>query len=267
MHRSSVSCQSGVLMSYGQTNRTGERREYIAPLASRAPLSVHRYKAKKKKNSALTTSRTYHIELLLNSAMSHKMDPPTAAQQSLRAYDIAPALESYEIPVDTYISQNSSDQLVGVLGTAVIIHQDRVLLIQRVADDDYPDLWEVPGGVADDGETIIECVVRELREETGLRASAISTMLGEFEWEDSIPVSSSHPRRGKWKIFTFLVVVDGLNEDHLDITLDSREHKAFLWVTDKEVGSDLCGDVTLDWISLNQKEAILTAFKKVSTAV
>ncbi|KAE8323576.1 NUDIX hydrolase domain-like protein [Aspergillus sergii] len=190
------------------------------------------------------------------------MPAPIPPQQSIHTYHTSSELEPYKIPINTYISQTASDHLVGVLSASLIIHKDRVLLIQRIADDDWPNVWEVPGGVANDNETIIDCAVRELWEETGLHASAVTTMLGEFEWIDSNSGPSDLPGRGKWKVFIFRVVVDGSDQEQLDVTIDPKEHKAYLWVTEEEVRSDLCGGVRLEWISLNQKKTILEAFEQ-----
>ncbi|KAE8362415.1 hypothetical protein BDV27DRAFT_131510 [Aspergillus caelatus] len=194
------------------------------------------------------------------------MAAPITPQQSIHPYHTSSTLEPYKIPTNTYISQNASDHLVGVLSASVIIHRGRVLLIQRIADDDWPNVWEVPGGAANDNETILDCAVRELREETCLRASAVTAMLGEFEWLDSNSGPSDLPGRGKWKVFIFRVVVDGSDQEQLEVTIDPKEHKAHLWVTEEEVRSDLCGDVRLEWISLNQKKTILEAFKHTGAA-
>jgi 8-oxo-dGTP diphosphatase len=48
---------------------------------------------------------------------------------------------------------------------AVIFDKDRVLLCHR---RDY-DLWNLPGGAVEDGETPWDAVLRETREETGLK--------------------------------------------------------------------------------------------------
>ncbi|KAK6813706.1 hypothetical protein RU639_010189 [Aspergillus parasiticus] len=189
------------------------------------------------------------------------MATPIPPEQSIHPYQTSSELEPYKIPINTYISQNS-DHLVGVLSASVIIHRGRVLLIQRIADDDWPNVWEVPGGVANDDETILDCAVRELWGETGLRASAVMAMLGGFEWIDSNSGPSDLPGRGKWKVFIFRVVVDGSDQEQLDITIDPKEQKAYLWVTEEEVRNDLCGDVRLEWISLNQKKTILEAFEQ-----
>jgi A/G-specific adenine glycosylase len=52
------------------------------------------------------------------------------------------------------------------VATAVTIRADgRVLVAQRNADDMLGGLWEFPGGRREDGETLPECLVREMREE------------------------------------------------------------------------------------------------------
>jgi len=50
---------------------------------------------------------------------------------------------------------------------ALIISEGKVLLIKR---KNPPEGWALPGGLMDVGETAEEAVVRELREETGLKA-------------------------------------------------------------------------------------------------
>ncbi len=52
------------------------------------------------------------------------------------------------------------------VAAAVTIDTDgRVLVAQRNADDMLGGLWEFPGGKREDGETLPECLVREMREE------------------------------------------------------------------------------------------------------
>jgi 8-oxo-dGTP diphosphatase len=53
---------------------------------------------------------------------------------------------------------------------AIILGQDRgVLLVHHTYG---PLNWELPGGASEPGESVLETALRELREETGLKASA-----------------------------------------------------------------------------------------------
>ena len=53
------------------------------------------------------------------------------------------------------------------ISAAIIIDRGKVLLIKR-NNEPYKDTWALPGGFMDMNETLLECVVRELKEETGI---------------------------------------------------------------------------------------------------
>jgi mutator protein MutT len=56
--------------------------------------------------------------------------------------------------------------------TAILRDGGRVLLCHRSAGRRwYPDVWDLPGGLVDEGEDPKESLVRELREELGITAS------------------------------------------------------------------------------------------------
>jgi 8-oxo-dGTP diphosphatase len=60
--------------------------------------------------------------------------------------------------------------LVGV--GAVIVHEGRVLLVQR-GREPMKGRWTIPGGLVEIGEALDAAVVRETREETGLEVEPI----------------------------------------------------------------------------------------------
>jgi 8-oxo-dGTP diphosphatase len=53
--------------------------------------------------------------------------------------------------------------------------QLKILLIQRT-NDPYAGYWVLPGGFLDAGEDLIDCAVRELLEETGIRAPTLQQL-------------------------------------------------------------------------------------------
>lgn len=49
--------------------------------------------------------------------------------------------------------------------SAIVVRDDGAILLQRRRDNDR---WSVPGGAMEIGESILDCLHREVREETGL---------------------------------------------------------------------------------------------------
>jgi mutator protein MutT len=55
---------------------------------------------------------------------------------------------------------------------AIIEKDGKFLIAQRKAEGSFASLWELPGGKCRKGEEPISCVVRDVREETGLEVCA-----------------------------------------------------------------------------------------------
>jgi 8-oxo-dGTP diphosphatase len=53
---------------------------------------------------------------------------------------------------------------------AVIIREGKLLIAQRAAGDRFGGRWELPGGKVEPGESLAECLRRELAEELGVEA-------------------------------------------------------------------------------------------------
>ncbi|WP_035846972.1 (deoxy)nucleoside triphosphate pyrophosphohydrolase [Kitasatospora azatica] len=66
-----------------------------------------------------------------------------------------------------------------VVGGA-LIHQGRVLAARRSAPAEVAGRWEFPGGKAEPGETQQQALERELYEELGVRARALTRLPGEW---------------------------------------------------------------------------------------
>ena len=54
------------------------------------------------------------------------------------------------------------------VAAAVLFRQGRLLITQRLPDSHLPGRWEFPGGKRQPGESIRECLVREIREELNI---------------------------------------------------------------------------------------------------
>lgn len=62
------------------------------------------------------------------------------------------------------------DYILVTAGIIVDPEDGRVLIAQRPAGGRHPGSWEFPGGKVEPGETLQECLARELAEEVGIEA-------------------------------------------------------------------------------------------------
>ncbi|KAG0637318.1 NUDIX hydrolase domain-like protein [Tuber brumale] len=102
-----------------------------------------------------------------------------------------------------------------------------LLLIRRaVGELSFPGLWEIPGGGVEPYETILDAVVREVKEETGLVVGKITQC---YDVDDFKGWRSGSAIR-KWQ---FEVEIEGEGEEV--VVLDPAEHDEFRWVREEEV--------------------------------
>lgn len=71
---------------------------------------------------------------------------------------------------DRPVGKGKAEQIGIVMACAIVEHGGRIFIQQRQDDDIWGGLWEFPGGRLKDGEMPEEAAVRELFEETELRA-------------------------------------------------------------------------------------------------
>jgi 8-oxo-dGTP diphosphatase len=70
-----------------------------------------------------------------------------------------------------------------LVAAAIIISHGAVLIARRKPGDTCGGCWEFPGGVVEPGETLQECLRRELKEELGITA-AVGGTVAETIYED-----------------------------------------------------------------------------------
>jgi mutator protein MutT len=59
---------------------------------------------------------------------------------------------------------------------AIVCRDQKVLVCQRKDDDTFGGFWEFPGGKQEPGETLEQCLARELREELAIAARPIARL-------------------------------------------------------------------------------------------
>jgi 8-oxo-dGTP diphosphatase len=83
------------------------------------------------------------------------------------------------------------------VSAGIIVDAGRVLVCRRRSDQPHPSQWEFPGGKREPGESMPECLRRELREELGIEAE-----VGAEVWRTDYV----YPGRALVRLVFFLVV-------------------------------------------------------------
>lgn len=182
---------------------------------------------------------------------------------------IPPHLHPYQAPPANYLAHDTSTSIpiTHLVASAVVIHSNRVLLLQRAAHAFQPLLWELPGGKCSvDDASIISAAARELWEESGLVASRVVDVVGKYEWLD----------RGEvWRKVVFLMEVDVKHEDGGDgngdgmprVNIELKEQAGFVWASREDVLKNECDGVALEWTSEEQRQIVLDGFEVPSSCV
>ncbi len=96
----------------------------------------------------------------------------------------------------------------------------------------YGDCWKIPGGGVESGETRIEALIREVKEETGIDVSFCEaelvddSMIGEAE---KTLRDTGERVIAKMKFFTYKVVLDKPAKE-ISVVLDIEEFDEYEWV-------------------------------------
>lgn len=101
-------------------------------------------------------------------------------------------------------------------------HDGRIALLRRLPHKRAGDTWGLPAGKSEAGETPVQALVREIREETGIVVEAASLVPRETWYVE-------HADR-KFVFHTFSLALD----EQPTITLHPDEHHEYRWVTPLE---------------------------------
>ena len=108
-----------------------------------------------------------------------------------------------------------------VAAKAAIFRGEQILLLHRSLAARDPGVWDLPGGLVEEGETLTRAARREVREETGLEVR-----LGPMV---HVELFGSMSRHGKIRP-TVGVFFRGEATGRLVPRLDPKEHTDFAWV-------------------------------------
>lgn len=95
----------------------------------------------------------------------------------------------------------------------------KILLLRRSDTSPQPDTWGMVAGKVEDGESPLQAVKRELKEETGIEADSNAFKL----------VQKTYIKFPEYDYIYYIyrMVLQGKP----DIRLDPHEHKEYLWIT------------------------------------
>lgn len=105
-----------------------------------------------------------------------------------------------------------------------IEHENRILLLHRQENKSQGNLWGIPGGKLDKGETPRQAVIREIKEETSYDFSnqpieELGTVFIEYNDKDH---------------FIYHMFRTQLHEDPSAVKINFKEHKGFTWATPQD---------------------------------
>jgi len=115
--------------------------------------------------------------------------------------------------------------------TGILKSDDLLLIVKRDEKDElYPGAWEFPGGHLENGETLVEGLKRELKEEIGLNRDFESRIIS---YDDEVKNKNGELIHNLE--INFLIPV---NKEEIEVVL-SEEHSDYKWVTkDSELLDD-----------------------------
>ena len=104
---------------------------------------------------------------------------------------------------------------------AIIKHKNKYLVTKRSKNENvYKEYWDIPGGLANQGETPREALIREVKEEVNLKIKPVKII-----HEDS------NLDKEKNMIFIRLVYLTNVEDDFNNIKLDLLEHTEYTLIT------------------------------------
>lgn len=132
-------------------------------------------------------------------------------------------MKESSIPTDKEIWFRAKKDGVSKLAVGAGIKRDgKVLVVKRASIDFLPQIWELPGGGLEEGESLEETLRREIREEVGLEIIKIFGLFKGFDYQSEDGF--------KTRQVNFAVSVYKGR-----VVLNNSEHVEFAWIISKDI--------------------------------
>lgn len=135
------------------------------------------------------------------------------------------------------IMQNFNKKFTGKIAAALLEKDGKFFIAQRAKKDGQEGLWEFPGGKQENGETIQECLKRELYEEFGINAS-----IGEYVCSSFFEIKEKRMELLAFKVLSFTG------------DIQCKEHKRVEWVSTEHLDKYVFTKPDLVFIEAIKKE-------------
>lgn len=107
-----------------------------------------------------------------------------------------------------------------IVGTAIITNNENKILIgQRPVGKALAGLWEFPGGKQEEGETVEQCIIREIKEELNVECIV----------KDFLLTVSKEYEHGAFQLMVYRASIKDIQN------LTANVHQKLLWVTPEEM--------------------------------
>lgn len=125
--------------------------------------------------------------------------------------------------IEELVAKASEDKVQKLSVGAAMFYEGKILILKRCSDDFMPNIYELPGGGLEAGETLLDAVKREITEETNCSIDTIVRYIGHIDFLSSKGLLT---RR-----FNFLVTLK------LPFSISLSEHADYCWIKPSEANS------------------------------
>lgn len=110
------------------------------------------------------------------------------------------------------------------VGCCFLHYQDKILLLHRQDAKPEGNRWGIPGGKLNSGEPVIDAIIREVSEETGIK----------LDKEKIHDIGKVYIKVPNFDFEYHMVRYEEPIEHPGEIKINFQEHKGFTWVTPRE---------------------------------